>query len=186
MGQWRPLVERVIHELGARGGISLADVPLVLHRIDVESGGDPNMVNNWDSNAKAGDPSKGLLQVIGSTFNAYAGPYRGLGQFNPMASLYAGLSYAIDRYGSGWRRALNGTSGYWMGTMSASPGLRLVGEQGPELVDFHGGERVHSAQQTQELLGGRTYEIHVHEAKGETTPKALLRAMQYAEVMYGM
>ncbi|WP_194963246.1 lysozyme family protein, partial [Streptomyces eurocidicus] len=186
VGRWRPLVERVIGELGGRGGISLADVPLVLHRIDVESGGDPNAVNNWDSNALAGDPSKGLLQVIGSTFSAYAGPYRNLGQFNPVASLYAGLSYAIDRYGSGWRRALAGTSGYWMGTLSASPGLRLVGEQGPELVDFRGGERVHPARETRDLLKGRTYEIHVHEAKSEDTTQAVLRAMQYAEVMYGM
>ncbi|WP_229347956.1 CHAP domain-containing protein [Streptomyces sp. UNOB3_S3] len=186
VGRWRPLVERVIQELGGRGGISLADVPLVLHRIDVESGGDPNAVNNWDSNAVAGDPSKGLMQVIKSTFDAYAGPYRSLGQYHPAASLYAGLSYAIDRYGSGWRRALSGTSGYWMGTTSASPGLRLVGEQGPELVDFRGGERVHTARQTQELLGGRTYEIHIHEAKSESTTQAVLRAMQYAEVMHGV
>ncbi|MEU3351298.1 CHAP domain-containing protein [Streptomyces sp. NPDC037389] len=185
VGRWSPLVERIIQELGGRGGINLADVPLVLHRIDVESGGDPNAVNNWDSNALAGDPSKGLLQVIKSTFDAYAGPYRSLGQYHPAASLYAGLSYAIDRYGSGWRRALSGTSGYWMGTLSASPGLRLVGEQGPELVDFRGGERVHTARQTQELLGGRTYEIHVHEAKAESTTQAVLRAMQYAEVMHG-
>ncbi|MCQ8774197.1 transglycosylase SLT domain-containing protein [Streptomyces telluris] len=173
-------------EFAGRGGISLADVPLVLHRIGVESGGDPNAVNNWDSNAAAGDPSKGLLQVIGSTFNAYAGPYRSLGQFHPVASLYAGLSYAIDRYGSGWRRALSGTSGYWMGTLSASPGLRLVGEQGPELVDFRGGERVHDARKTQNLLGGRTVEIHIHEAKSESTTQAVLRALQYAEAMHGI
>lgn len=32
--------------------------------------------------------------------------------------------------------------GYALGTMSAQPGLRLVGERGPELVDFGGGERV--------------------------------------------
>ncbi|MEU7167731.1 hypothetical protein AB0A70_24335 [Streptomyces morookaense] len=56
-------------------------------------------------------------------------PYQELGRFSPLASLYAGLSYAIDRYDSGRRRALSGNSGYWMGTLSASPGLRLVGEQ---------------------------------------------------------
>ncbi|MGW2577013.1 hypothetical protein [Streptomyces nondiastaticus] len=61
-----------------------------------------------------------------------------------------------------------------------------MGEQGPELVDFRGGERVHDARQTQSLLGGRTFEIHVHEAKSEDTTQAVLRAMQYAEVMCGL
>lgn len=185
VGRWRPLVERIIQELGGRGGISLSDVPLVLHRIGVESGGDPNAVNNWDSNAQAGDPSKGLLQVIRSTFNAYAGPYRGLGQLNPLASLYAGLSYAIDRYGSGWRAALGGTRGYWTGTKSATAGLAVVGERGPELVNFGGGERVYNHGDTERMLSGRRYEIHVHEAKSEDTAQAVLRAMRTAEVMAG-
>ncbi|MGI5531521.1 hypothetical protein ACQEVX_30335 [Streptomyces syringium] len=185
VGRWRPLVERVIQELGGRGGISLSDVPLVLHRIGVESGGDPNAVNNWDSNAQAGDPSKGLLQVIRSTFDAYAGPYRGLGQLNPVASLYAGLSYAIDRYGSGWRAALGGTRGYWTGTKSATAGLAVVGERGPELVDFGGGERVYNHGETERMLSGRRYEIHIHEAKSEDTTQAVLRAMRTAEAMAG-
>ncbi|WP_018548915.1 hypothetical protein, partial [Streptomyces sp. LaPpAH-108] len=36
-----------------------------------ESGGNPNAQNNWDVNARNGIPSKGLLQVIDPTFNAY-------------------------------------------------------------------------------------------------------------------
>ncbi|NUO45371.1 MAG: lytic transglycosylase, partial [Streptomyces sp.] len=35
-----------------------------------ESSGNPYAINNWDSNAIAGTPSKGLLQVIDPTFNA--------------------------------------------------------------------------------------------------------------------
>ncbi|GHF38643.1 hypothetical protein GCM10010218_19790 [Streptomyces mashuensis] len=182
VARWRPLVESVIQELNGKGGISLSDVPLVLHRIDVESGGDPNAVNNWDSNAASGDPSKGLLQVIKSTFDAYAGPYRDRGQLDPRASVYAGLSYAIDRYGAGWRRALAGTSGYWTGTRSAASGLALVGERGPELIDFRGGERVYNDRDTRDLLAPR-YEIHIHEARSEDTTQAVLRAMRYAEAM---
>ncbi|MFD7336672.1 hypothetical protein ACFV98_11795 [Streptomyces violascens] len=183
--RWRPLVERVIRELNGKGGISPKDVGLILHRIGIESGGNPNAVNNWDSNAKAGYPSKGLLQTILGTFNAYAGPYKSLGQLDPLASIYAGVNYAIDRYGDGWRRALSGTAGYWTGTTSASPGLALVGERGPELVNFRGGERVYNAGETRDLLGPR-YEIHIHEATAEDTTQAVIRGLQYVEAMYAV
>ena len=33
-----------------------------------ESNYDPTVVNDWDSNAKNGDPSRGLCQVIMATF----------------------------------------------------------------------------------------------------------------------
>jgi hypothetical protein len=37
-----------------------------------ESGYDPGAVNDWDSNAKKGVPSKGLMQFIEPTFDSYA------------------------------------------------------------------------------------------------------------------
>ena len=46
---------------------------------------------------------------------------------------------------------LSGSRGYASGTDSAAPGLALVGEQGPELVVFQGGERVLSASETAAL-----------------------------------
>ncbi len=64
-----------------------------------ESGGNPNAVNNWDSNAAAGDPSKGLMQTIGSTFDAYKLPGHG-DIYNPVDNIVAGVRYAISRYGS--------------------------------------------------------------------------------------
>ncbi|GGW89473.1 transglycosylase SLT domain-containing protein [Streptomyces noursei] len=181
--RWTPTVQRVLRELG----IPLGYTDLILHRIEVESGGNPNAINNWDSNAKAGYPSQGLMQTIPQTFAAYAGPYKGLGITNGLASIYAGLNYAVHRYGSRWPQALSGNQGYWTGTLSASPGLALVGEQGPELVNFRGGERVYSDRQTRDLLSGqeKRYEIHIHEATSEDTTQAVLRAMQYAEAMYG-
>src|SRR5690606_18211858 len=128
--RWTPLVQRVLKELG----LSLSHTNLILHRIRVESGGNPNAINLWDINAKNGVPSQGLMQTIPPTFAAYAGPYKKLGITNPLASIYAGINYATSRYGSNWTRALSGTQGYWTGTLSASPGLALVGERGPELV----------------------------------------------------
>ncbi|MFF9481391.1 transglycosylase SLT domain-containing protein [Streptomyces sp. NPDC014733] len=181
--RWTPLVQRALKELG----LSLKYTNLILHRIRVESGGNPKAINNWDINAINGVPSQGLMQTIPPTFAAYAGPYRKLGITNPLASIYAGINYATHRYGKNWTRALSGTSGYWTGTLSASPGLSLVGENGPELIDFRGGERVYSDRRTRDLLSDqdKRYEIHIHEAKSEDTTQAVLRAMQYAEAMYG-
>lgn len=48
---------------------------------------------------------------------------------------------------------LSGT--YASGTLSAAPGLALVGENGPELVNFGGGEVVYTADQTRRILGDR-------------------------------
>lgn len=44
-------------------------------------------------------------------------------------------------------------SGYATGTQSATRGLHLVGEAGPELVAFKGGETVYNAGQTRTMLG---------------------------------
>jgi SLT domain-containing protein len=64
-----------------------------------ESGGDPHSVNNYDGNARAGHPSKGLVQTIDSTFDTYSLPgYKDI--FNPVDNLIAGYRYAVDRYGS--------------------------------------------------------------------------------------
>ncbi|MFJ7907500.1 transglycosylase SLT domain-containing protein [Kitasatospora sp. NPDC096204] len=182
--RWRPTVQRVLSELG----IDQSYTDLILHRIKVESGGDPNAVNLWDSNALNPNigPSAGLMQTIQATFDAYAGPYKYLGRLNGLASIYAGVNYATHRYGASWPNALSGNQGYWSGTLSASPGLRLVGEHGPELVNFRGGERVHDSADTRRMLQGKSYEIHVHEAKSEDTTQAVLRALQYAEVMSAM
>lgn len=45
-----------------------------------------------------------------------------------------------------------GLTGYAVGTMSATPGWHLVGEQGPELVRMRGREEVSTAAQTRQLL----------------------------------
>lgn len=106
--RWSPLVNRVLKELGEPASALRA----VLHRINQESGGNPRAVNNWDSNAKRGTPSKGLMQTIGPTFSAYAGKYRRLGIFNPLANIYAGINYARQRYGRGWIRKMTAPGGY--------------------------------------------------------------------------
>lgn len=65
-----------------------------------ESSGNPLAINNWDSNAAAGIPSKGLLQVIDPTFKAYHVPGTSLDSYDPVANITAACNYAAARYGS--------------------------------------------------------------------------------------
>lgn len=61
------------------------------------------------------------------------------------------LNFANNTLSSG------GYHGYATGTLDAEPGLALVGEEGPELVNFGGGEIVYTAAETSNILA-RGYE----------------------------
>lgn len=85
----------------SQAGINLSeqDKQWISIMIQHESGGNPNIVNNWDSNAAAGTPSKGLMQTIDPTFNSHKLPgYNDI--YNPIHNIIAGVRYAISRYGS--------------------------------------------------------------------------------------
>ncbi|WP_188990335.1 transglycosylase SLT domain-containing protein [Saccharopolyspora thermophila] len=66
--------------------------------IEKESGGNPHAINNWDSNAARGTPSKGLMQCIDPTFQAYKLPGHD-DIWNPVDNIIAGVRYTFDRYG---------------------------------------------------------------------------------------
>ncbi|UUN24999.1 transglycosylase SLT domain-containing protein [Streptomyces sp. FIT100] len=65
-----------------------------------ESSGDPFAINLWDSNAKAGIPSKGLMQVIDPTFRTYHVDGTSWDIYDPIANIAAACNYAAQRYGS--------------------------------------------------------------------------------------
>ncbi|GAA0625766.1 transglycosylase SLT domain-containing protein [Streptomyces crystallinus] len=65
-----------------------------------ESTGNPNAINGWDINAINGVPSKGLLQVIQPTFNAYHVAGTSWNIYDPVANITAAANYAADKYGS--------------------------------------------------------------------------------------
>ncbi|WP_070018805.1 transglycosylase SLT domain-containing protein [Streptomyces nanshensis] len=65
-----------------------------------ESGGDPNAMNDWDINAQKGTPSKGLLQTIQPTFDAYHVDGTSKDITDPVANIVAACNYAADKYGS--------------------------------------------------------------------------------------
>ncbi|GAA1311679.1 transglycosylase SLT domain-containing protein [Pseudonocardia xinjiangensis] len=65
-----------------------------------ESGGNPRAINTWDSNARRGTPSQGLMQTIPSTFRAYVHPsLAGRSITDPVANITAGVRYMIAQYG---------------------------------------------------------------------------------------
>ncbi|MCT2299744.1 transglycosylase SLT domain-containing protein [Dietzia cinnamea] len=93
--QFRGLVEKLLKEKGQ----PLSLVGSVLRRMNQESGGNPNAINLWDSNAAAGIPSKGLMQTIDPTFQAYKDP--GFDNiWDPESNIRASMNYALARYGS--------------------------------------------------------------------------------------
>ncbi|WP_068274110.1 transglycosylase SLT domain-containing protein [Aldersonia kunmingensis] len=65
-----------------------------------ESSGNPGAINLYDSNAAAGIPSKGLLQVIDPTFAAYHVEGTVFDVWDPVANIVAACNYAADKYGS--------------------------------------------------------------------------------------
>ena len=65
-----------------------------------ESSGNPRAINLWDSNARKGIPSKGLLQIIDPTFAAYHVPGTSFDPYDPVANITAACNYAAHRYGS--------------------------------------------------------------------------------------
>ncbi len=84
--------------LQATNHFSEGNLNALYSRVMQESGGNPNAVNNWDSNAKAGTPSKGLIQTIEPTFNAHKMPGHD-NIFNPVDNSIAAINYMFSRYG---------------------------------------------------------------------------------------
>lgn len=125
------------------GHYSPSNLQALLGRAMQESGGDPMAVNDWDSNAAAGTPSKGLLQTIGPTFDAYK--KRGMSNiFNPVHNAVAAIRYMFAKYGhivgpSGGGYAKGGRVP-WFGAGGSftahGPQMIGVGERGPEQVNI--------------------------------------------------
>ena len=71
LDRWRPIYTRALNMLGQ---FSDQNLELMINQMRTESTGNPASYNDWDSNWRAGHPSKGLLQTIPGTFRAHAYP----------------------------------------------------------------------------------------------------------------
>lgn len=94
---WAPLVQQAQALVG--GGAGSANVQDILGLMAMESSGDPNAINNYDSNAQNGTPSKGLMQTIQPTFDANHEPGTSTNIYDPLANIAAALNYINAQYG---------------------------------------------------------------------------------------
>ena len=152
--QWLPTVVRA---LKMEGQYSLANVARTLFQMRTESGGNPKAINLWDSNAKKGIPSKGLMQVIDPTFKAYARAGFDKDVYDPLSNVLASIRYAVSRYGS-LAKAYQG-KGYANGGIATKPSI--FGEKGAEMaIPLSSSKRNRAIglwAQTGKMLGLSTY-----------------------------
>ncbi|MGM0259365.1 phage tail tape measure protein [Enterococcus sp. AZ102] len=128
--QWRGLATKALQMTNQ---FSESNLSRLLMQMQSESSGNPNIVNNWDINAKNGIPSKGLMQVIQPTFSAYAMSDYDKNVLDPLSNILASIRYTVSRYGSlvnGWKGR-----GYENGGLIIKQHLAMVGEGNkPEMI----------------------------------------------------
>ena len=98
--------------------------------------------SGWSTTAR--NPSSGAYGIPQSLPASKMASAGGDYLTNPATQIRWGLSYIAGRYGSPLAAWAHETAYNWYagGTMSAAPGWAWVGEKGPELIHFRGGEQV--------------------------------------------
>ena len=98
---------------------------------------------------------KAIPQILEGLWELAKGLIKGMWNLilEALKATWKGLKWVLDLVVD-WFKSTFG--GYATGTNNAQKGLALVGEKGPELVDFKGGERVYNATNTQRMLAGAT------------------------------
>ena len=126
--QWRNLAKTA---LLLTSQYTESNLNALLTQMKHESGGNARAINLWDSNAKKGIPSKGLMQVIDPTFRSYAmAPYN-KDIYDPLSNMIASIRYTVSRYGSlykGW--TARGYKGYKNGGMPVNGEVYVANENG--------------------------------------------------------
>ena len=155
--QWKSMASMALMMTGHYSPQNLA---LLMAQMNTESGGNSSAVNLWDSNAKAGHPSQGLMQVIPSTFSTYALPGYNSNILDPLSNILAAIRYTWSAYGGFdvWGKG----HGYKNGTRNSVGGLIEKNEGGnyeAEMQPSDGGDYewvpansiIFNAQQTDTL-----------------------------------
>ena len=107
------LIRRAAHKM--KVDVSAGDIQKIMNVIMHESRGQAHAINNWDSNAKAGTPSKGILQFIEPTFRSYAMPGHTniWSPYDQLLAMFNDSTWRSDLHTGGWgptggRRFANG------------------------------------------------------------------------------
>lgn len=163
-------------------GTPLSWLPGLQSLVMAESSGNPLARNPI---SVGGEHATGLMQTLPSTFNANA--VRGMNNIlNPVHNAAAAINYIKRTYGSVYNTPLfrgGGYVGYARGTNFAAPGYHWVGEEGPELVKFRGGEKVLNhrdslrANGTKVVITGNTFYVR-EESDIDKIATALVRKLE--------
>ncbi|MEC0496433.1 phage tail tape measure protein [Bacillus glycinifermentans] len=137
-------VNQWVTEAVGIAGVPISWIPGLVTIAMKESGGNPNAINLWDSNAKAGHPSQGLMQTIPSTFNAYKFPGHN-NILNPIDNILAAIRYIKARYGD----------------ISNHPGLKSMDRGGGYVGYAAGGVSPGAGGTKLAALNERGYDEHI-------------------------
>lgn len=142
--RWKGLVDQALKLLGLSTSLDAN----VLYQMQTESGGNPNAINLTDSNAQAGDPSRGLMQVIMSTFQAYHVAGTSSNIYDPLANIAAAINYGRARYGptlESGGQGIGSGHGYRNGGLIAE-NVYGFGASSGDRYKFDAGENVQSRE----------------------------------------
>jgi hypothetical protein len=174
--RWAGLVSKALTMLRLPQALSGA----VLYQMQTESGGNPDAINLWDSNAKAGHPSQGLMQVIPSTFARWHVTGTSGNILDPLANIAAAINYAIHNRGIGGGQGQLGSghgydTGGWL-----PPGVTLA-------YNLTGkSERVLSHDEFNSMqAGGTQYHAHFDGLTGTAIESHVRTAFQTMSLTQG-
>ncbi|MGM0215074.1 tape measure protein [Enterococcus sp. AZ109] len=137
---WAAQIQRAAAFMGQ--SITQSQINGILAQIQRESGGNQRIVQSsavWDENMASGNPARGLLQYVPSTFNAYK--VRGFEDiyngFHQLIAFFNNSNWRNDiQYGrSGWGPRGSRIRGYKNGGWITEEGLYRAGEgNNPEMI----------------------------------------------------
>lgn len=160
VSRWRKYVVKALKANGFSA--SPTQISAWMRVIARESNGNPKAINKWDSNAKAGHPSKGLVQTIDSTFSAYK--FKGHDQiYNGFDDLLAGINYMKHIYGKGPSAfaRVSGPKGYAKGGHINRSKLSIVGEKGWELFKPDTAGTVIPHEASEKIFNGQNKKVSI-------------------------
>lgn len=188
--RWRPQVKKALEKnnLSTSEGI----VNKVLKQIKTESGGNPKAVQGsdvWDINMAQGNPARGLMQTIPSTFMANKHPGHG-NIMNGYDNLLAALRYAKGRYGSNLS-ALGQGHGYKQGTNFVPEDQPAFLHKGESVIPKEYNKKPTDAMKLLAVVGkrikeSREKEVHVTDERNNELVNLMKQFIEKADKMNGI
>lgn len=159
-GEFLGEIDKMMADAGVAGEDGAKELVSIIATTIIENGGvltdaDTETITNSlkEAQAATGDDASAVGTAIDDMMAS--GVYSGAGALYAAVTSVVGTAIARAQAAanaSGGTGDGSSLGGYATGTLSAMPGLALVGERGPELINFGGGEVVYTADETSRIL----------------------------------